>query len=177
MFRRLYLLYLKKRKPIMFARKIGVKVGENSRLTGSPNWGSEPWLVSIGNHTLISFDVCFITHDAGTWCFRSQEKYKHTVKFGRINVGDNCFIGARSVILPNVTIGNNSIVAAGAVVSKNIPSGEVWGGVPAKFIMTTVAYAEKCFANTPPYDYVNYQSNFKKEVMHICDMIEEHHNE
>lgn len=77
------------------------------------------------------------------------------------------------MILPNVKIGDNSIVAAGAVVSKNIPSGEVWGGVPAKFILTTAAYAEKCFVNTPPYDYVNYQSNFKEEVIHICDMVEE----
>ena len=50
-------------------------------------------------------------------------------------------------------------------------------GVPGKFIMTTAAYAEKCFGNTPPYDYENYESNFKEEVMHICDMIEEHHDE
>ena len=40
----------------------------------SPNWGSEPWLIYIGNHTEISFDV-------STWCFRNQEQYKHIVKF------------------------------------------------------------------------------------------------
>ena len=53
---------------------------------------------------------------------------KGTLKFGRIRIGNNCFIGARSTILPGVTIGDNSIVAVGAVVNKSIPSGEVWGG-------------------------------------------------
>ena len=42
--------------------------------------------------------------------------------------GNNCFIGARSTILPGVTIGDNSIVAVGAVVNKSIPSGEVCVG-------------------------------------------------
>lgn len=171
MLQKLYTIYLKKRNPLSYAKKVGVEIGENSRLSGSPNWGSEPWLIKIGNHTLVSFDVIFITHDAGTWCFRNQERYKHTVKFGKIVVGDNCFIGARSTILPGVTIGNDCIVAAGAVVTKDIPSGEVWGGVPAHYLMTTHEYAEKCLANTPPYDYENYRYNFKEEVLRICDMI------
>lgn len=119
--------YMRKKNPIEYARKIGVQIGNDCRLIGSPDWGSEPWLISVGNHTEVSCNVAFITHDGATWCFRNQERYKHTVKFGRINIGDNCFIGARSIILPGVTIGNNSIIAAGAVVNKDVPSGEVWG--------------------------------------------------
>ncbi|WP_419169417.1 acyltransferase [Negativibacillus massiliensis] len=168
---------LKKRNPIKYARKIGVVVGAGCKFIGSPNWGSEPWLISIGNHTEISFDVAMITHDGATWCFRNQEEYNGTLKFGRIRIGNNCFIGARSTILPGVTIGDNSIVAAGAIVTKDVPSGEVWGGVPARYIMTTKEYAEKCKKNTPEYDRENYQCNFKEEVIHICDMIEEYHNE
>ena len=110
-----------------YARKMGVVLGENCRLIGLPDWGSEPWLISIGNHTEVSFDVAFITHDGATWCFRDQDEYKGTLKFGRIRIGNNCFIGARSTILPGVTIGDNSIVAVGAVVNKSIPSGEVEG--------------------------------------------------
>ena len=50
-------------------------------------------------------------------------------------IGNDVWIGANAVILPNVTsIGTGAIVAAGAVVSKNIPPYEIWGGVPAKFI-------------------------------------------
>lgn len=86
--------------------------------------------------------------------------------------GNNCFIGARSTILPGVTIGDNSIVAVGAVVNKSIPSGEVWGGVPAHYIMKTKDYADKCKENTPIYDLENYRKNFREEVNLICDRME-----
>ena len=97
---------------------------------------------------------------------------KGTLKFGRIRIGNNCFIGARSTILPGVTIGDNSIVAAGAVVNRSIPSGEVWGGVPAHYIMKTKDYADKCKENTPIYDLENYRKNFREEVNLICDRME-----
>jgi len=51
-----------------------------------------------------------------------------------ILVRKNAFIGAGVIILKGVTIGENSIIAAGSVVSKSVPSNEVWGGNPAKFI-------------------------------------------
>lgn len=120
--------YDKKRNPIKHAKRIGVKIGNNCKLNGSPNWGSEPYLISLGDHTEVSFDCAFITHDGATWGFRNQERYKRVIRFGRIRVGDNVFIGARSVILPGVTIGDNSIIAAGAVVNKSIPANEVCGG-------------------------------------------------
>ena len=164
---------MKRQNPMRYARKMGVVLGENCRLIGLPDWGSEPWLISIGNHTEISFDVAFITHDGATWCFRDQDEYKGTLKFGRIRIGNNCFIGARSTILPGVTIGDNSIVAVGAVVNKSIPSGEVWGGgVPAHYIMKTKDYADKCKENTPVYDLENYRKNFREEVNLICDRME-----
>ena len=146
-----------------------MSIGEHCKLNGIPNWGSEPWLISLGDHTEISFDCVFITHDGATWCFRNEEKYKNVIKFGKIKIGDNCFIGARSMIMPGVTIGNNSIVAAGALVTKNIPSGEVWGGVPARFIITTEQYADKCLLNTPDYDHENFRVNKKEEVLKILE--------
>ncbi len=164
---------LKQNDPIKYARTIGVTVGENCRFIGSPNWGSEPWLISIGNHVTISFDCAFITHDGATWVFRETEPYKNVVKFGRISIGNNSFVGARSTILPNVHIGNDAIIAAGSVVTKSIPDGEVWGGVPARKITTTLEYAEKCKINTPDYDLENYKRNKKQEIMHICDLIDE----
>ncbi len=111
----------------------------------------------------------FITHDGATWVIRNQEKYKNVVRFGRITIGDNCFIGARATIMPDVTIGNNCIVAAGAVVTKSIPDGEIWGGVPAKFISKVDVWAEKCLDETPEYDLNNYKTNFKDEVLKIVE--------
>lgn len=58
------------------------------------------------------------------------------------------------------------------VLGGNSPPSEVWGGVPAHFIMTTKEYAEKCKHNTPAYDLENYKRNFKEEVNRICDMVE-----
>ena len=51
-----------------------------------------------------------------------------------IKIGDNVWIGANVTILKGISIGNGSIIAAGAVVNTNIPSCEIWGGVPARKI-------------------------------------------
>lgn len=51
---------------------------------------------------------------------------------GKVIIKRNARIGANSVILPGVIIGENAIVGALSLVKTDIPSGEVWGGVPAK---------------------------------------------
>lgn len=56
------------------------------------------------------------------------------VKRGDVLIGDACWIGSNVLVNPGVKIGVNSVVGANSVVTKDIPSGEVWGGVPAKFI-------------------------------------------
>ena len=118
----------KRQDHIKYARYLGVKVGNNCRFVDNPAWGTEPYLISIGNHVLISGKVTFLTHDGSTWVFREEGPYKDTYKFGPITVGNNCFIGLNSTILPNVEIGDNSIIAAGSMVTKSVPTGEVWGG-------------------------------------------------
>lgn len=55
-------------------------------------------------------------------------------KGAKLIIGDYVFIGTRSIICKGVTIGNHSIIAAGSVIVKDIPSDEVWGGNPARFI-------------------------------------------
>ena len=59
---------------------------------------------------------------------------KFKCQFGKIEICDNVFIGAGATIMYNVTIGSNCIVAAGAVVTKDVPSGSVVAGIPAKVI-------------------------------------------
>lgn len=147
--------------PERYAKRIGVKIGQNCRV-GMPNWGTEPYLISIGNHVTISCDVIFLTHDGGTWVFREKDEYKGITKFGKITIGDNCFIGCRSTIMPGVSMGNNSILGAHSLLTKSIPSGEVWGGVPAHFLMTVDEYARKCKLGNGNIDIT--ESN-KKEIL------------
>ena len=119
-------------------------LGKNVDIVGGANFGSEPYLITIGDNTTISFDCAFVTHDAATRVIRHLPGFnKETVIYGPINVGKNCFIGCRSVILPNVNIGDNCIIGAGSVVNKDIPSNSVAAGVPCKVICTLDEYIEK----------------------------------
>jgi len=61
-------------------------------------------------------------------------------KIGRVKIGDNVFIGANSIILPDVQIGSNVIVGAGSVVTNDIPDGCLVVGNPARIVGTTGEY-------------------------------------
>lgn len=64
--------------------------------------------------------------------------------FGKIIIGNNCFIGAKSIVLYGVTIADNVIVAAGSVVTRSInESNVIVAGNPARIISTWDAYREK----------------------------------
>lgn len=93
-----YEWYLKHTDPIKYVRRIGVSISDACRLNGSPNWGSEPWISGLENHTEISFEYSFIAHDGATWIFREREKYKKVLRFGKIKIGNNCAVGANSTI-------------------------------------------------------------------------------
>lgn len=143
----------------------GLQIADDCRIMGMPDFGSEPWLISIGRHVTITSRVTFITHDGGTWVFRDRQEYKDVIKYGRIVVHENCFIGYGSIIMPGVSIGPNSVVAAGSVVTKDVPQGTVAGGVPARVLMSTEDYAEKCLAQTPAYDRRAYKLDKQAEVL------------
>lgn len=132
------------------AKKQGLKCGKGVTVMKNCNFGTEPYLITLEDNVRISNDVTFITHDGGSWVFRRSEgEYKNVVRFGRISVGENTFLGARCIILPDVHIGKNCVIAAGAVVTKDIPDNSVAAGVPAKVISSTFDYAEKMKARMP----------------------------
>lgn len=146
-------------------RKQGLQIADDCRLEGTPFFGSEPFLISIGRHVTISGKVAFLTHDGGTWVFRDQPKYTKVRKFGRITIHDNCFIGYGAILMPGVSVGPNSVVAAGAVVTRDVPPDSVAAGVPAKVLGTVGQYAEKSLANLPETDEANYEANKKAELL------------
>ncbi len=52
----------------------------------------------------------------------------------KIVLEDDVWVGRGSAILQGVTLGAGSIIAANSVVTKDVPAGEVWAGVPARFL-------------------------------------------
>jgi acetyltransferase-like isoleucine patch superfamily enzyme len=101
-------------------------------------------LISLHDNVKIAANVVFITHDITHRMLRPMmPNVKFTEKIGCIEIMENVFIGANSMILSGVRIGPNVIVAAGSVVTKDIPKGSVVGGVPAKFLGSFDDYVSK----------------------------------
>lgn len=53
---------------------------------------------------------------------------------GWVEIGDDCFIGFGSTILPGVTIGQNCVIGAGSVVTRDIPPNSIASGIPARVL-------------------------------------------
>ena len=119
---------------IKHLRKKGATIGNNC-LVFSINFSTEPYLIEIGNHVVISPGTTFITHDGSVWLFRDE--HPDITVFGKITIGDNSFIGINSILLPNTEIGSNCIIGAGSVVRGKIPDNSVVMGNPAKVVMKT----------------------------------------
>lgn len=161
------------RNPVDYARYLGVNVGKGCRFTALPDFGSEPFLIEIGDNVLITKGVTFVTHDSGNWVFRCNDKYKKTMKFGWIKIEKNCYIGIRTIIMPGVIIGEGSIIGAGSIVTKDIPSGSVAVGVPAKRIKSVEEYAEQLLSQMPNYDQSVIQKDRTKGIIEFLDKYEE----
>lgn len=68
--------------------------------------------------------------------------------FGPISVGNNVFIGIRSIIMPGVHIGDNCVIGAGSIVTKDVKEGSVVAGVPARQIGTIDDYRTKALSKS-----------------------------
>jgi acetyltransferase-like isoleucine patch superfamily enzyme len=134
---------------VRYLRGCGATIGEGVRL-GSRDLGSEPYLVTIGDYTLVSGGVLIATHDGGTWVFR--DRLPDVNRFGRVTIGSRCFIGMGSILLPDTIIGDRCLVAAGAVVKGEFPAGQVIGGVPARVICSIEEYERRCVDESLPID-------------------------
>lgn len=138
--------YLLKGGPVAYARYLGVTVGKGCRIYIS-QFGSEPFLITIGNRVTITAGVKLLTHNGSTWLIRDEKGRRFDYK--PVVIGDDVFIGTQSIIMPGVRIGNEVIVAAGAVVTKSIPAGSIVGGNPAKIIGKYTDYKARALRDLP----------------------------
>lgn len=122
------------------ARRMGMKVGQLCRLY-SLNVVSEAELVELGDGVIVSGEVMFVTHDGAV--FTALERFPSVNgHYGRIRIGNECFLGIRAIILPGVELGDNCLVAAGAVVMDSFGPNSVIAGNPAKYVCPTSIYLE-----------------------------------
>lgn len=137
-------LELRKYTPYTMAehlRKSGAQIGERCFIVPT-DFGSEPYLVKVGNHVAIAGQVSLLTHDGAAWLFR--EEVPDLQVFGPIVIEDNCFIGRGATLCPNIRIGPNSVVAANSVVISDVPPNTLVMGVPARPFGSLDRYREKC---------------------------------
>ncbi|MGG3449086.1 acyltransferase [Domibacillus aminovorans] len=172
---KLYLNFLKKidRKKyasLVYSQRInhlikqGVKIGENCRIENA-KFGSEPYLITIGNHVTIGANVQFVTHDGGVWVLR--DKYPDIDCFGRIEIKDNSFIGINAIIMPGVTIGKNTIIAAGSIVTKDVNDNTIVAGIPAKQINNISNYENKVLNSCLKTKSMNYKEKREYLLKHF----------
>lgn len=158
--------YFKVYGGVRHARKVGVAVGENCRIYIS-DFGSEPWLISIGNKVTVTSGVKFITHDGSTWLF-SDEKGRRFL-YRQIIVKNNVFIGIDAILLPGVIVEDNVIIAAGSVVTKSIPEGVIVGGNPAKIIGKFSDYKSNVLSNYITQDDLDMKVDYKSRIEKIIN--------
>jgi len=103
--------------------------------------------IHIGCDCTISFDVAILVHDYSVnTALRAVDeapKGRHKMKVAPVRIGDNCFVGARALLLPGTQIGSNSVVGAGAVVRGVFAPNSVIAGNPARVVSDIEQLAQK----------------------------------
>lgn len=131
-----------RRNAVQYFRSKGVVIGDGVEIYGASlsTFGSEPYLVTIGDQVTISHGVDFITHDGGLRVAR--DKYPGAYLYERIHIGDRCFLGAHTILLPGARVGPGSVIGSGSIVSGEIPADVVAMGAPARPVKRVEDYIQ-----------------------------------
>lgn len=87
--------------------------------------------VKIGEHCFIGPNCQFFTPNHAMDKMLRRDGWQYDAP---ITIGDDCWLGGSVILLPGVTIGDNVVIGAGSVVTKDVPSGVVVAGNPARII-------------------------------------------
>lgn len=98
--------------------------------------------LTIGERVTISFDVAVLVHDYSiVHAARSIGKKVNSIIYKPVSIGNNVFVGARSIIMPGTTIPDNCIIGGGTVVKGKLESNSIYVGNPCRKIGTTDEFA------------------------------------
>ncbi len=96
-----------------------------------------PKLISFGNNVWIASNVTFITHDVIHYMLNNIPLAREIDEnIGCIEIEDNVFVGANTIIMPNIKICANTIIGAGSIINKDITSGGgyMWGRLSDSYV-------------------------------------------
>ncbi|MFW5427517.1 MAG: acyltransferase [Methylophagaceae bacterium] len=89
----------------------------------------DPHLITLGSNAHIGEDAMLTPHAVTS---------DNQLYIGKIIIGENAMIGAKSTLMPGVKVGDGAMVNAMSLVTMNtiIPANEIWGGIPARKLKT-----------------------------------------
>jgi acetyltransferase-like isoleucine patch superfamily enzyme len=120
---RLYVLWMR----TVYLRSLGMDIHPDTKVSFKANLDrTNPRGVHIAQGTVVAFGAVILTHDLS--------RVLHADTY----IGENCFIGAHSIILPGIRIGDGSIIAAGSVVTRDVKPRSIVAGNPARIVRTGI---------------------------------------
>jgi acetyltransferase-like isoleucine patch superfamily enzyme len=121
----------------------GSSIYDSSLVFGDVQVGADTWIgpftildgsggLTIGAHCSISAGVQIYTHDTVDWAVKNAP-----VAYGRVAIGDNCYIGPNVVVSRGVTIGDRVVIGANSFVNADVPSGSRAWGTPCRVVKSS----------------------------------------
>ena len=105
-----------------------MKISSTARISlGAKLDKTHPKGIHIDDESYVASGALIFSHD-----------FSRSIKVDT-HIGKKCFIGANAIIMPGINIGDSVIVGAGSVVTKNVPSGCIVAGNPAKVLKEQIA--------------------------------------
>ena len=132
--------------PFYFCYGRHIRLGKGCYINVNCNF-IDDGLITIGDATMFGPGVSIAT--VGHPIRPDLRTYMYC---DHVTIGNNCWIGANSVICPGVTIGENTVIGAGSVVTKDIPANVVAAGNPCRVIRPIGEQDEKFYYRDRPID-------------------------
>ena len=118
---------------VQFIHSYGISFGRNYHINTGCTFDGRGGL-TMGDHVLIGPNVVIVSSQHQWDADPSLPIIRQGHRSAPIVIGDDCWIGANSVIMPGVTLGRGTVVGAGSVVTNPTDEYAIVAGAPARTI-------------------------------------------
>jgi acetyltransferase-like isoleucine patch superfamily enzyme len=123
-----------------FVRVWHMDIGEGTSISTSAKLDkTNPRGIHIGKYTTVTFGAAILAHD---WVNNRDAD---------VHIGDNCFIGAHSIVLAGVSIGDGCVIAAASVVARDVPARSMVAGNPARVVEQNIEVGHYGIRTSPKF--------------------------